>query len=78
MRSLTIKGIDDNIKLELGSDVGLICEVIERGRGVDYLIYELDINGEELICLINKYIKNSPVIEKIKRDNRYILRAYDW
>ena len=81
MRSTSVKGLDDGLKLELGGDVSLISEIMERGRGAGELIYKLDVDGAELCAIIRKY--KLPVIAdglcaKVTPGNRYELTAYDW
>jgi hypothetical protein len=78
MRSTTVTGINDNFYLNLGSDTSIIGEVIERGRCVDYLIYELELNGEELLAFLAEFHIEIDNEIKVFAENKYILKSYDW
>ena len=78
MRKIYAKNINGDLKIELGSDVSFISEVIERGKCVDYLIFELEVNGIELIELMEKYNINKALINEIKSNDLYIITAFDW
>ena len=47
MRSVILRGITDQIKVDLGQDISLIADVIELGKCRDYLIYDLELNGHD-------------------------------
>lgn len=55
MRSTIVKGKNDGIRIELGSDVDIICHVMDIGKCLDYLIYEVELNGQELIAFLEKF-----------------------
>jgi|GEM_PF-4698776 len=78
MRAVTVKGQDDTLAAELRADVSLIADVMERGRYVGELTYELDVTGEELVSLIARYEPNAPCVSQITPHHRYTVRAYDW
>ena len=40
MRETTVRGIDDGVRLDLGSDVGIVAAVIEVADAADGLIYK--------------------------------------
>ncbi len=78
MRSVTVKGLDDGVRLELDGDVGLICAVMEIGRVRSDLIYEATLTGRELGELIAGVLRAYSLPEEIKDENRYVITAYDW
>lgn len=77
MRDVTIKGLNDNVNFNLGGDVGIISDVIEKGYCEDFLIYRLKLNGAELIEFLKQH-KCEEFIESVNIDNEYIITAYDW
>lgn len=78
MRSTIVTGLDDNVYLNLGGDTSIIGEVIELGKCVDYLVYELEINGEELTKFLAKFHIDAEEEIKISENNKYIIKSYDW
>ena len=78
MRSTIIKGVTDNLYANLGSNVDIIGEVIEKGRATDYLIYELELDGAELLEFLAKFRAGDDFAADINLENRYILTSYDW
>lgn len=78
MRKIYAKNINEDLKIELGSDVSFISEIIERGKCIDYLIFELEVSGIELIELMEKYNINKSLINVIKSNDLYIITAFDW
>ena len=78
MRAVTVKGQEDTLKAELRADVSLIADIMERGRYVGELTYELDVTGAELASLIARYEPNAPWASQITPHHGYTVRAYDW
>ena len=78
MRSANIKSTKGDLRIELGSDVSIIAEVIEIGRCIDYLIYEAELNGAELIAFLKKFHLEQQYESMIDLDDLYIITAYDW
>ncbi len=79
MRNTTIKGLTDEFSDDLGSSVDYVAKVIEIGKCVDYLIYEVQLSGKELKEFYSSVgLDNTQSIEKIIDENEYIIRAYDW
>ncbi len=78
MRETILKRYSTGETLSLGGDVGLIGEVMEKGKGIDYLIYQLEILGKDLVTLLKKHTVKNIDISKIIEDERYILTSYDW
>ena len=78
MRDTVIKGLDDDVRITLGGDVGIVCAVMEIGRCVDSLIYKAELTGGELVALIRKEWKAWQPPVEIKENNRYEITAYDW
>ena len=78
MRSTTVKGLDDELSIRLGSDVSIICEVMSIGKAIDAITFEAEMSGEELIAFMRKLRVGEEYEEKIKSGNRYIVTAYDW
>ncbi|MBR2023154.1 MAG: hypothetical protein IJ996_01380 [Clostridia bacterium] len=77
MRSTTIKGLDDGVRIELGADVGIIGAVMDRGKAVDCLIYKLVLTGKELLSFIEEFHLQSKVTQTVVETNRYELTSYD-
>jgi len=78
MRKTTVTGLDDNVKLDLGSDTSPLGEVMEIGRAVDSLTYEAEMSGEQLIAFLKKFHLYEKHGDKVILKNRYLLTAYDW
>jgi len=78
MRETTVRGIDDDVRLDLGSDVGIVAAVIEVADAADGLIYKATLTGGELIALIKKEWRAWQPPCEIKENNRYEITAYDW
>lgn len=79
MRNTTIKGINDQFYHDLGSSVEYVAKVIEIGKCVDYLIYEIKLTGQELkefYCSIG--LQNAKSYGEIVDKNEYLITAYDW
>ena len=77
MRSTTIKGLDDGIRIELGGDTSVIGAVMERGKAVDYLIYKLTLTGKELLAFIEEFGLQKKITATIVEENNYELTSYD-
>ena len=78
MRYTSIRGKDDGLHFELGSNVDIICEVMNIGKAIDYLIYEAELTGAELLEFLGKFRIEKDITDKIKPENTYIITAYDW
>lgn len=78
MREVVLYGLDDGIRAELGSDVGVIADVMEKGEGVDYLIYKWKLDGKTLKTFLKAHKIEERVKARIKDENRYEITAYDW
>ena len=78
MRSTTVKGLDDGVRIELGGNTDIIEAVMDAGKGVDYLIYELTLTGAELLAFLAPFRIDGKLTAEIKADNRYTVRSYDW
>lgn len=76
MRSVILRGLNDRIKVDLGQDISLIADVIELGKCRDYLIYDLELNGHDLIKFLKEHFLK--INEEIILENKYIITAYDW
>lgn len=76
MRSVVLRGLNDRIKVDLGQDISLIADVIELGKFRDYLIYDLELNGHDLIKFLEEHFLK--INEKIILENKYVITAYDW
>ena len=78
MRSTIVKGKNDGIRIELGSDVDIICHVMDIGKSLDYLIYEVELNGQELIAFLEKFNLADKYKTLINVEFSYFVTAYDW
>ena len=78
MRQTTVRGIDNELVLELGSDTSLIGEIIDIGRVRYELVYEKEMSGEELIDFLVRHSLFEKHGDKIKKENKYLITAYDW
>lgn len=78
MRTVLVVCIEDNINFSLGSDVGLIGEIIELGKYVGDLTYELKVKGLKLNEIIYKYNLQDKIHAIINVENTYVITAYDW
>lgn len=78
MRSTIVKGKNDGIRIDLGSDVDIICHVMNIGKCLDYLIYEVKLNGQELIAFLDKFKLADKYKTLINVKFSYVVTAYDW
>lgn len=78
MRSVIVKGIDDNLRIELSREVDVVFAVIEKGKAIDAITYELEVDGKSLINFIKENKITNKIITNIKDNNRYLIIAYDW
>ncbi len=78
MRFTSVEGLDDDVKLNLGSDVSLICAIMEIGKAIDAITYRATLTGEELLALMQKYCPQKCKEASINPQNRYVATAYDW
>jgi hypothetical protein len=51
---------------------------MNAGKAVDYLIYELELTGAELLEFLGKFRIDSELTANIKAENRYNIKSYDW
>ena len=54
MRCVFIRCLNESLRIDLGSDVGIIAKVIEIGRCRDFLIYDAMLNGKELLEFLDE------------------------
>lgn len=73
-----VRGLDDDVRIDLGGNVSIICEVMDIGTAEDALTYVAVLTGEELIKFMRKFCLDRSLEENIKPENRYELTAYDW
>ena len=78
MRSTIVKGIDDGIYINLGSSTDIVGEVMFEGKAVDYLIYELELSGKDLLGFLAKFRVDEELMLEIKAEHKYKVIAYDW
>ena len=88
MRYSIIKGIDDGLRIDLGSSVSIIVEVMQIGKAIDSLTYEAEMSGAELLEFLSKFSvgiardisenTHRMIIEGVKKENRYTVTSYDW
>ena len=78
MRYTIVKGIDDDIRIDLGGNVSIICEVMEIGKAIDYLVFEAEMSGAELLDFLRRFNVKEDLYKDVKPENRYTLTAYDW
>ena len=78
MRYTTAKGLDDDVNVDLGRDVSLICEIMNIGVALDAITYQATLTGEELLMLVKKYCPAKVNEVTIQPKNRYKVTAYDW
>ena len=75
MRQVSLRGLDDNLRADLGGDVGLLVDVMEKGVGVDYLIYKWTADGKTVKAFLKAHRVD---MDGLADENRYELTAYDW
>ncbi len=79
MRSITVKGVGNNLRIELGADTNLIGGVIEVGKAVDYLIYSARFNGKGVKEFVKKCAPDKIcLLNGINDNEEYEIIAYDW
>lgn len=79
MRTTFVKGLNDGLDLELGSNVSIIVEVMEIGRALDAITFEVELTGKELIKFLKKFgLETISGAENIKGENKYKVTAFDW
>ena len=78
MRSTTVKVLDDKTYIDLGSNTDYVCAVMEIGKCTDYLIYEAELTGAELLEFLKKICPRKDFSAQITPENRYSVTAYDW
>ena len=76
MRKVIVRDLVSNANFTLSYDVSVICEVMERGKAIDEITYELKVIGKELLEFIREMnIENNIDIEE---NNEYEIIAFDW
>ena len=78
MRSTSVLGTDDGLRLELGRDTSIIGEVMEIGKAVDYLVYEVQMSGAELIAFMRRFHLDPALEKDVKPENNYKVTSFDW
>lgn len=78
MRTTTVKGLDDSVYINLGGNTDIIEAVMNEGRAVDYLVYELQLTGDDLLSFLAGYPIDAKLFGAIKAGNRYTVTSYDW
>lgn len=78
MRYTIVKGLNDDIYLDLGTNVSIICKVMDIGKALDALTYEVTVNGNELISFLKLFNLTEALKADIKPENQYVITAYDW
>ena len=78
MRETILKGVEDNIRINLGSDVMIVAAVQEVVTARDYLVYEARLTGNEVLQLMND-ARRPDIFDdgEIVGDHHYILTAYN-
>ena len=78
MRSTTIKSIEGNWRMDLGSDVMIVAAVQKVGTAKDYLVYEANLTGEEVLKLMAE-ARRPDIFDdgEIVDTHHYILTAFD-
>lgn len=77
MRMTIIEGVEENFRMNLGSDVMIVATVLEMGKAIDYLVYEARLTGEQVLELLSKARQPHLLDDVIIKDHHYVLRAYD-
>ena len=77
MRETIIESVEENWRMNLGSDVGLVRAVLKMGKAIDYLVYEARLTGEETLELLSMAHFTDLSDVEIKKDHHYILTAFD-
>ena len=75
MRYTTIEGLQDSVNITIYGNVSLICRIMELGKCVGALTYEVELSGTEI--LENIYLKDEYKAQ-LNPANRYLITAYDW
>lgn len=78
MRSVTLKGRQDDLSLTLGQDTALIEQIMTRGRYIPELIYEWEATGAEVRALLRACGVDVAGMSALSDGNTYVLTAYDW
>ena len=77
MRYTIIEGVEDKIRINLGSSATLVSCVQEVGTAIDYLVYEARLTGEEVFKLLEEARRPHLLDGEIEKDHHYILTAFD-
>lgn len=78
-RYVDVTGLDDGLRLDLGSNYSMIVEIGKIGQSYEYgLVHEADMTGTQLLELMEQCCVDAQHREKIKAENRYRVVAYDW
>ena len=76
MRACLLKNTKSGEKWELGADTGLIGRVMEAGRYIPDLTYEVALTGEEMREFLSEFPRAKSI--PFDRDAEYVLTAWDW
>ena len=75
MRYTTVKGLQDSVNITIYGNVGLIGRVMELGKQVGALTYEVELSGADILEKI--YLSDEHKAQ-LNPENRYLITAYDW
>ena len=75
MRYTTIVGTQDQVNITIYGNVSLICRVMELGKCVGALTYEVELSGAEIL---EKISLRDEYKAQLNPANRYLITAYDW
>lgn len=77
MRSTIIESVEENWRMDLGSDAVLVATVLEMGNAIDYLVYEARLTGKEVLQLLSKTRYPHALDDTLVMEHHYVVRAYD-
>lgn len=77
MRQTILRGVEDDIAVDLGGDAMIVAAVSKVATGGDYLVREATLTGEEVVKILAKAQRPIVLDEEIVADHHYVLRAYD-
>ena len=82
MRDIYLEGVEDNIRIHLGSDASLVADIQSIGHARDWLVSEAEMTGEEVLNFFaerSRHPYNRPIdlTDDVVKDHHYILTAFD-
>ena len=78
-RFASIRGVDDQVNIDLGSNVSLIHEVLNhKAASSDGLSACLTLSGEDMKIFLQDYCQKDQYEEFLIADHRYVLTVQDW